>query len=119
MGWVSDMCMNLILQVLDVFSSERVVVNLHEVIVDGSIGALGRADCHGWKVQVSYWMSRNRGCHGRCLPGRVRTVDQIKGSNKAQKDNHAPGNFTNFALGEVLLRHSIIIGNKCNKRYVL
>ena len=56
-----DVGVNCLFQGVSVLWYKRVVVNLHEVIIEGSVGAPGRADCYDWEVQVVYRV----GCYGR------------------------------------------------------
>ena len=64
------------------------------------MGILWRTDCHCGEVQVSNGMGGDGGGHWRCMPIGVGAVDEISRSDEPQKNNQAPGNFTNFTLRE-------------------
>ena len=73
-------------------------MSLHEVIVEGSVGALGRADCHSGEVQLRDCLSGQGGGDGCLLPVGVGTLDQISCSSKPETDNKEPKTLPNFSL---------------------
>ena len=78
--------------------SERFIISLHEVIVEGSVGALGGTDCHCGEVQVRDGVGGDGGGHRGLLPGSVGTVYKISSSTEPQTNYQAPYQLATICL---------------------
>ena len=63
---------------------------MDKIMVDGSIGALGRTDGHDGEVEVVDGVGGDRGGEGILLPLLVRLADQDPSSDEPKADNENP-----------------------------
>ena len=95
--WVED-CYRLFSQIMSHLWGQSVVVCSHQVVVEGSVGAQWRTNCHRWKSEIINWLSFDRGHHWRVFEVGVGFDDQTGCCKKAHAHNAAPCNLDYWCL---------------------
>ena len=87
MGWFDEYFIGSLFQCLFLLVREGSIASLGEIMVEGSVGVLWRADSHNRKVKVVNWVGGDRGGNRRFLPLMIRLADQIASAKEPQTDN--------------------------------
>ena len=90
MGWLDEYFIGSLFQCLHLLIREGSIASLCEIMVEGSVGVLWRADGHNRKVKVVNWVGADRGGNRRFLPLVIRLADQDTSSDEPKTDNHQP-----------------------------
>ena len=77
----------------------RSFLSSNQVIVEGSVGSLGWANCDSWVVKFTDGLGGDEGGNGGGLPISIGTVDQNKSSGKPKDHHWKPNNFDTFDRG--------------------
>ena len=66
------------------------ILSSNQVIVEGSVGSLGWANCDSWVVKFTDGLGGDEGGNGGGLPISIRTIDQAKSQRKTSHNDQKP-----------------------------